>query len=384
MEKSAVQLVDDIVLQAIAQNASDIHAEPSSAGLVVKFRIDGTLHEYCLIDQRSALEVVARIKVLARLDVAEKRLPQDGKWHVHVSDRIVDVRVATFPTLHGEKIALRILDNAHQLWSLASLGMDPSMLQEYKNLIDRSRGFVLVTGPTGAGKTTTLYATLLAVQSPEKNIVTLEDPIEYSIDGVCQAQVFSEIGFTFAKGLRSLVRQDPDVILVGEIRDRETAEVAINAALTGHLVLSSLHTNDAPSALIRLLDMGVEPFLLNAAMSGVLAQRLARRLCQACRTEVVPDQRMKDVLDRCALKIDRFFKAPGCSACNGCGFKGRIGIFELLVMTPALRELLRFDRHVDAIYAQAYTDGMRSLLHDGAEKVAQGLVSLEEMVRVLW
>lgn len=381
---SAVQLVEQILHQAFSARASDIHLETSPATMRVRFRVDGLLADHHSIALDLSLQVVARIKVLARLDVAEKRIPQDGKFSVSVSKGSMDLRVATFPGLYGEKVVIRILDRSAHTRTLNELGLSDQLYKQLATIVNRSSGFFLTTGPTGSGKTTTLYAILSLIQSPEKNVITLEDPIEYSIDGITQGQVLPEIGFTFARGMRALLRGDPDIIMVGEIRDKETADVAIQAALTGHFVLSTSHTNDAPGALMRLIDMGIPPFLINATLSGVLAQRLMRVLCVDCRYEHEPTCDERDFLNTCGVMITRSFKAAGCASCNGRGYKGRTGIFELLVMTQAVRELMAIQPSYDRIVKQCIADGMIPLRIDAAHKIDQGITSISELARAIW
>lgn len=383
-EQSVVSRVDALLHSAIEHCTSDIHLEPTHDELRIRFRIDGVL-----VDQQSfpadvSSSVIARLKILGNMDSAERRLPQDGKFHVMHDGNEVDIRVSTFPSLYGEKMVVRILDRSVQTIDLNHLGFEPTMLDAFKRLMQRHSGFFLVTGPTGSGKTTTLYATLSLLHNPEKNIVTLEDPVEYSLRGITQAQINLPVGFSFEKGMRSLVRQDPDIIMVGEIRDKITARIAIEAALTGHLVLSTLHTTDAPSAIMRLMDMGIEPFLINAALSGVLAQRLARKLCIACRQTRSATQEEKRMLKQYGLKdMDVIYEAHGCQACDNLGYKGRVGIFELLEISPALRALIIENPQFDAIYAQALRDGMKTLVNDGAHKVKEGIISLAEYARII-
>ena len=382
-EQSVVSRVDALLKDAIEHRASDIHLEPMRDELRVRFRIDGVL-----VDQQSfpvslSASIIARLKVLANMDSAERRLPQDGKFHAMHDGNEVDIRVSTFPCLHGEKMVVRILDRALQTINLNNLGFEPTMLDAFKRLMQRQSGFFLVTGPTGSGKTTTLYATLSLLHNSEKNIVTLEDPVEYSLLGITQAQINLPVGFTFEKGIRSLVRQDPDIIMVGEIRDKITARIAIEAALTGHLVLSTLHTTDAPSAIMRLMDMGIEPFLINAALSGVLAQRLARKLCSDCRQTRPATAEEKQLLKECGIDMDVVYEAHGCDACDNLGYRGRVGIFELLEISPELRSLIIKNPQFDEIYSQALADGMKTLVSDGAHKVKEGIISLAEYARII-
>ena len=385
-DQSVVQLVDDLLQAAINRFVSDIHLEPMHDQLRVRFRIDGVLFDQKVISQVPILQVIARLKVLAHMNIAKKRVPQDGKFQVSLpaasASQKIDVRVSTFPSLWGEKMVIRILDHRTHTISLDNLGFADDTLRQFKQLILRPNGLLLVTGPTGSGKTTTLYAALALLNSPEKNIVTLEDPIEYSLQGITQAQINPGVGFTFESGIRSVLRQDPDVLMIGEIRDKQTARIAIEAALTGHLVLSTLHTNDAPSAVMRLMDMGIEPFLINAALIGVLAQQLSRKICTECRTIVLPTEQEQQLVDRLQIKSD-LHQGKGCNACNHLGYKGRIGIFELLPISSSLRSLIVKQPVFDAIYAQAQADGMQTLLHDGRQKVKDGVISLPECARVI-
>src|SRR5579863_3653982 len=316
---SVIALVDDILHKAIARGVSDIHFEPTAQGLRVRFRVDGVLIDQPMLAHTLMAQVISRLKVLSQINIAERRMPQDGKFSIQYKGAPIDLRVSTFPSLFGQKVVVRILDRAQHMISLSSLGFEPSMLEAIQQLIHRPHGFFLVTGPTGSGKTTTLYAALSALNSSEKNIVTLEDPVEYNVDGVIQGHIHPEVGFTFEEGVRAILRQDPDIVMVGEIRDRQTAQIAIEAALTGHMVLSTLHTNDAPSAIMRLMDMGIEPFLINAAVSGVLAQRLARKICVQCRAESEPNEQEKNFLNRLGLVIPRIYAGTGCQACLNLG-----------------------------------------------------------------
>jgi type II secretory ATPase GspE/PulE/Tfp pilus assembly ATPase PilB-like protein len=382
-EQSVVSRVDALLQQAIECRASDIHLEPTRDELRVRFRIDGILIDQQPFSLSLSPSIVARLKILAHMDSAERRIPQDGKFHFICDGNEIDIRVSTFPSLYGEKMVVRILDRTMQTINLDNLGFELSMLQAFKKLMQRHSGFFLVTGPTGSGKTTTLYATLSLLHNSEKNIVTLEDPVEYSLCGITQAQINLPVGFTFEKGMRSLVRQDPDIIMVGEIRDKITARIAIEAALTGHLVLSTLHTTDAPSAIMRLMDMGIEPFLINAALSGVLAQRLVRKLCTECRCTRPATPQEKRMLKECGIDMDVVYESPGCASCDNLGYKGRVGIFELLEISPALRSLIIHNPQFDEIYNQAVADGMKTLQKDGAHKVKEGIISLAEYARVI-
>jgi len=382
-DESVVARVDALLKHAIEHRASDIHLEPTRDELRVRFRIDGILVDQQPFSASLTASIIARLKILANMDSAERRIPQDGKFHSMHAGNEVDIRVSTFPCLHGEKMVVRILDRMLQTINLDNLGFEPTMLDAFKRLMQRQSGFFLVTGPTGSGKTTTLYATLSLLHNSEKNIVTLEDPVEYSLRGITQAQINLPVGFTFEKGIRSLVRQDPDIIMVGEIRDKITARIAIEAALTGHLVLSTLHTTDAPSAIMRLMDMGIEPFLINAALSGVLAQRLARKLCADCRTKRPATAQEKKLLKQCGIDMNTVYEASGCASCDNLGYKGRVGIFELLEISPELRSLIINNPQFDEMYNQAVADGMKTLVKDGAHKVKEGIISLAEYARII-
>lgn len=382
-ENSVISIVDTLVNEAIVHRASDIHLESQANSLRVRWRIDGVLYDKETIDSLNMAQVLSRIKVLAQIDITEKRVPHDGKFKIVSDGHEIDLRVSSFPSIYGEKIVIRILDRAHHMIALENLGFSDTMLNSFKNLLNRSNGFFLVSGPTGSGKTTTLYAALSTLNSPEKNIITLEDPVEYSLDGVTQSQIHPEVGFTFAQGIRSLLRQDPDVVMIGEIRDQQTAQVAIEASLTGQVVLSTIHTNDAPSVLMRLIDMGIEPFLVNAAVSGVLAQRLARMICPACRVSVEPTTQDCALLKRLGAEPMVLYKGSGCEKCFNLGYRGRVGIFELLPITPELRTLVMQRPSLDAIMEQAYESGMQPLIADGLQKLKNGSITLQELVRTL-
>jgi type II secretory ATPase GspE/PulE/Tfp pilus assembly ATPase PilB-like protein len=382
-DQSVVARVEALLNDAIEHRASDIHLEPTRDELCVRFRIDGVLITQKPFSASLSASIIARLKVLANMNIAERRVPQDGKFHVMHAGNEIDVRISTFPCLYGEKMVIRILDRMVQTISLDSLGFEPAMLDVFKRLMQRHSGFFLVTGPTGSGKTTTLYAALSLLNNPEKNIATLEDPVEYSLAGINQAQINVPAGFTFEKGIRSLVRQDPDIIMVGEIRDKITARIAIEAALTGHLVLSTLHTTDAPSAIMRLMDMGIEPFLINAALSGVLAQRLVHKLCVDCRQQRTATAEEQNLLQSLGIDTTMVYESSGCVSCDHLGYKGRVGIFELLEITPELRSLIIMSPQFDEIYNQALADGMKTLASDGAHKVKEGIISLADYSRII-
>ena len=381
-EASVVKLVNEILEEAINERASDIHIEPYEHDLKIRYRIDGVLTNTNVPPQirRFQAAIISRIKILANMNIAEKRLPQDGGFKVKFKGREIDLRVSVIPTAFGEGVVLRILDKQKSLVSLQDLGMGPRVLELFTHLINQPHGIILVTGPTGSGKTTTLYAALSAIVSDEIKILTIEDPVEYFLEGVNQVQVLPKIGLTFAHALRSFLRHDPDVILVGEIRDVETAEVAINASLTGHLVFSTLHTNDAVTAATRLLDMGIEPFLISSSVEGVMAQRLVRRICPDCKEEYEPDP--------AALPADfqyepgrKLYRGKGCRRCLNKGYLGRVGIFELLVMNEELREVIVQRGSAGKLLEVARRHGLSLLREDGFEKVRQGLTTVEEVVR---
>lgn len=378
-----IQLVDAVICKAIERRTSDIHCEPTEQGLRIRYRIDGVLYDAELIALAKMAHFLARLKVLANLDITERRIPHDGKFMVMHAGYPIDIRVSTFPSVCGEHIVIRILDRSRAFLTLEQLGLNEAMQKACAKLFAQSSGFFLVTGPTGSGKTTTLYAALAAINDPGKHVITLEDPVEYQVPGVTQGQIQTEAGFTFEKGMRAILRQDPDIIMVGEIRDIQTARIAIQAALTGHLVLSTLHTIDAASVIVRLIDMGIEPFLITAALTGVIAQRLARSLCSECRYERVPTAEENQILERFKVKLDHVYTAPGCQACFGLGYKGRVGIFELLVMTPELRCLIIKNASADTLRACLAAQAMKTLIDDGIDKVRRGMLSVHECVRVV-
>jgi type IV pilus assembly protein PilB len=384
-----VRLVNSVLFQAAEDGASDVHFEPQEDSLVVRFRVDGVLHEMQRIPKRLTPGVTTRLKVLAKMDIAERRKPQDGRISLNAAaaGRMLDIRVATLPTVEGEKLVMRLLDKSRKPPTLTELGLSEDMRAQLSGLITRPTGALLVTGPTGSGKSTTLFACLNQINRPEINIITVEDPVEYRMPGANQVQINNRAGMTFAAALRSILRSDPDVVMVGEIRDGETAKISIEAALTGHLVLSSLHTNDAPGALTRLNEMGVEPFLTGAAVSGVLAQRLARKLCTHCcemYSPSVDELLAARVSSDVAASVDgmAFYRKRGCPRCNQTGYKGRIGIFQLLAMTEDLSALAAKKASREEIERAALSTGMNTIWDDGLAKVAAGLTSVEELARV--
>ncbi len=380
---SPVELVDTIIAQAIDWGASDIHLESMEEGLRVRLRIDGVLFDCGDIDKKVMSQVISRVKVLAHIDLTKQRIPHDGKFRIQHKSKPIDFRVSIFPSVYGQKAVIRILDRSNTMIDLDHLGFEPHVLAKFRTLLHKPQGFLLVTGPTGSGKTTTLYAGLAELNNPEKNIITLEDPVEYHLDGIVQGNIHPESGFTFAKGMRALLRQDPDIALIGEIRDQETARTAIEAALTGHLVLSTLHTNDAPGTIMRLMDMGIEPFLINASITGVLAQRLIRTICSGCVVSYGPSDEEKFMLECWGDEMPVLFRGTGCDTCAGRGYKGRVGIFELLTLTNGMRSRIVKNPDFDAIGIQARKDGMQTLLQDGLSKVRAGIVSLDELARVV-
>ena len=379
-EAPIIRLVNFLIMQAVKERASDIHLEPGDGILRTRLRIDGVLREIAGPPVHLHAAVASRIKVLAKLDIAEKRKSQDGRFRLKMEDKEIDLRVSTVPTQFGEKVAMRLLDPSSARLSLEQLGLDGPMRVQVERLIRLPHGILLVTGPTGSGKTTTLYAALSLINSVDKNIMTIEDPVEYQLPGVNQVQVNPKAEVTFASSLRSFLRQDPDVIMVGEIRDRETAEIAIQAALTGHLVFSTLHTNDAASSITRLIEMGVEPFLVASSVVGVVAQRLVRVICPACRAPYHPTPDLAGELG--LQERAELFRGMGCAACRQSGYKGRIGIFELLPMTEAVKNLVVSKAPAHAIHEAAIKDGMRTLREDGVAKALAGVTSIEEVVRV--
>jgi general secretion pathway protein E len=381
-EAPIIKLVNHVFAQAVKSQASDIHIEPYQQHLQVRFRLDGVLHNVLSPPRRLHAAIVSRIKVMARLDIAEKRLPQDGRMEVKIGERLVDVRVSSLPTAFGERVVLRLLEKSGKLLSLGEIGLTSAALAEMKRLLQLSHGIILVTGPTGSGKTTTLYAALSHINSPDKNILTIEDPIEYQMDGIGQMQVNPKINLTFAGGLRSMVRQDPDVILVGEIRDRETAEIAIHAALTGHLVFSTLHTNDAASAVTRLTDMDIEPFLVSSAVQAIIAQRLVRVLCPHCKEPYEPEEAQWNELGTTKDVAGPIFRAKGCEKCLETGYRGRTGIYEFLRLTESIKGLVLQTSDSNQISKAARQEGMVSLRQDGIQKVIEGKTTVSEVLRV--
>jgi general secretion pathway protein E len=379
-----IKLVNMILFEAVKQQASDIHLQPYETRLVVRFRVDGVLANAFDLPKKLQDEVVSRIKVMARMDIAEKRLPQDGRATVQLGERLIDLRIASLPTSFGERVVIRLLDKSARLYQLNELGMDQALVAQFRRLICVEHGLVLVTGPTGSGKTTTLYAALLELNHLEKNVLTLEDPIEYQLEGISQTQVNTRKQMTFASGLRNVLRQDPDIIMVGEIRDHETATMAIQSALTGHLVFSTLHTNDAASAVTRLLDLGIEPYLVASSLVGVLAQRLVRKVCSQCgqATPLSAEEALSLQLGPSRLESAQPQRGKGCPRCMSTGYRGRVGVFECLSVDDALRQIIHDRRPVSAIKTHAIARGMKTLHDDGVTKVLAGLTTSDEVLRV--
>jgi type IV pilus assembly protein PilB len=381
-DASVIQLVHRIITEAVERGVSDIHFEPQDGDMRVRYRIDGVLRDAAIIPEASVPAVASRVKILSDLDIAERRIPQDGRISLELDDKHIDLRVATLPAAFGENIVMRILDSSKALIAMETLGMLPQALERFTKAIAQSHGAVLVTGPTGSGKSTSLYAALNLLNTVEKNIITIEDPVEYQLDGITQVQTNPRAGLTFSSGLRSMMRADPDIIMVGEIRDRETAQIAIEAALTGHLVLSTLHTNDAPGAISRLIEMGIEPFLVGSAVDCVVAQRLARLLCEECkrRTTITSDVMRANGFN-VGLDLEAY-EPVGCARCGGSGYKGRIGLYEVMWVSETIRGLAVAREPSENIAHAAVHEGMMRLREDGLEKVRRGLTSIAEIARV--
>jgi general secretion pathway protein E len=381
-EAPIIKLVNLFITRAVESRASDIHIEPFEDELKIRYRIDGVLSDVESAPKRLQAAIVSRIKIMAKLNIAERRLPQDGRIRLRVGEHEIGLRVSTIPILHGESVVMRILDTESIVIDLDVLGFLTGVLKTFNQLIKKPNGIILVTGPTGSGKTTTLYGALDKINAPDKKIITVEDPVEYQLKGINQIQVKPQIGLHFANTLRHIVRQDPDVIMIGEIRDLETAEIAIQSALTGHLVLSTLHTNDAPSAITRLLDMGVENFLLSATIRGIMAQRLVRTICPSCKEEITSSEQVQE-LKALGVESDTIlYRGRGCEECTHTGFMGRLGIFELLVIDDDIRKLILKKADEREIRETARKNGMQTLLEDGLEKIRMGVTTLSEIFRV--
>lgn len=376
-----IKLVNQLILEAIRDKASDIHLEQQKQSMKTRYRIDGMLHDVSTIPKSMRLAVVSRIKIMADLDIAERRLPKDGRIQISLGAREIDLRISTFPTIYGEKLVLRILDKGKNPLDLSELGLSTENLQRFRMLVGKPNGLILITGPTGCGKTSTLYAALRTVNSRERNIITLEDPVEYEIADINQGQVNPQAGLTFASGLRSILRQDPDIIMVGEIRDLETAELVTRAALTGHLVFSTMHTMDAPGAITRLIDIGVEPFLIRSNVIGIIAQRLVRKICPHCKERYSPPASLLEEAGWANKKDLELYKGKGCKQCRHTGYKGRIGVFEVLVLNENIQELITSKSPTSRITQAARQSGVKSMFEDGLEKIAAGITTIEEVLR---
>jgi general secretion pathway protein E len=383
-EAPIIKLVNHIIFQAVKRGASDIHIEPFEKEVRVRYRIDGVLHEVFSPPKRIQAALASRIKIMANLNIAEKRMPQDGRIEIRVADKPIELRTSVLPTVYGEKIVMRLLDKSRTFGQLSSIGLDKRDYDVIEHSMHQPNGIILLTGPTGSGKTSTLYSILSELNKPDVNIVTVEDPVEYQMNGVSQVQVNDKIGRTFAIALRSILRQDPDIIMIGEIRDQETAQIAIQSSLTGHLVLSTIHTNNAPATITRLIDMGLEPFLISSTITCVVAQRLVRKLCEKCKK---PYQPSLDVLQSIGMtekeaKDITFYEAVGCHECSETGYKGRIAIFEVMEMTPGIAELTKERADAQVIRQQAVKDGMTLLVQDGIKKIKKGLTTIDEVLSV--
>ncbi|MEK6733167.1 MAG: type II secretion system ATPase GspE [Candidatus Omnitrophota bacterium] len=379
-----IKLVNVIIEEALKRRASDIHVEPLENKFRIRYRIDGVLHEIPGPPKRLQGSIISRLKIMAGMDIAEKRLPQDGRIKISLENKELDLRVSSLPAIHGESVVMRILDKTGFMVGLEDMGFLPENKKDFERLVNLPNGMVLVTGPTGSGKTTTLYATLSHINQKERKVITIEDPVEYQLDGINQVQVKPQINLTFASGLRSMLRQAPDIIMVGEIRDLETAEIAVQSALTGHLILSTLHTNDAAGAITRLVDMGIKPYLVASTVQCVLAQRLVRTICSSCRESYKPNNEEIEILllkDE-QLKDFELFRGKGCPLCNNTGYKGRMGIFELLILNDAVREMVLENAPSTEICKKARQTGMRTLKEDGIEKIKLGYTTIEEVLRV--
>jgi len=384
IDQPIIMAANKIITEAVERKASDIHIEPYENELVIRYRIDGILYEAMVLPKVVTPALISRVKIMSNLRIDEKRVPQDGRIHMKIANRELDIRVSTVPAMDGESVVMRLLDRSRLKLSLTDMGFDPRDLERYNQVIARPNGILLVTGPTGSGKSTTLYATLNVLNEPSRKIVTVEDPVEYKLKGVIQIQTHATVGLTFATALRAFLRQDPDVMMVGEIRDRETATIAIESALTGHLVLSTLHTNDSVGAITRMMDMGVEPFLISSTVAGILAQRLVRTICPKCKEPAPRYPELMKLFKEHGFSEEEIqvSKGRGCRACDNLGYKGRIGVYELLTVTDAFRELIVARATASKLLEQARADGMKLLYEDGLAKVARGLTTYEELCRV--
>ncbi|MDG5786865.1 GspE/PulE family protein [Evansella sp. AB-P1] len=382
VDSPMVKLVNQLLLRAVQERASDIHLDPQENKVIVRYRVDGVLRTERNLPKHMQNMLVARVKIMANLDITESRIPQDGRIKVNIDFHPIDLRISTLPTVYGEKVVMRILDMGNSLNNLDKLGFSPKHYDQLTSMLKEPTGIILITGPTGSGKSSTLYASLNRLNSEEVNIITVEDPVEYQLEGINQIQVNTKVGMTFANGLRSILRQDPDIIMVGEIRDSETAEIAVRASLTGHLVLSTIHTNDAISTIDRLIDMKIEPFLLAASLSGIISQRLVRKICRDCRKEQELTVREREIFTRRGLEVEKVYKGDGCPTCNMTGYRDRIAIHEVLVLDETVKKMIMNDKSIHAIREYMTKQGMTFLVDDGLLKVKQGLTTTEEVLRV--
>lgn len=382
-EAPIVKLVNQLLLSAVQQRASDVHFDAQETKVIIRFRIDGLLKTERVLPKHMQNVLVARIKIMANIDITETRIPQDGRIKVNLDFHPVDLRVSTLPTVFGEKVVMRILDLGASINDINKLGFNKVHLNRFNEMIEKPTGIVLITGPTGSGKSSTLYASLNRLNKEEVNIITVEDPVEYQLEGINQIQVNTKVGMTFAAGLRAILRQDPDIVMVGEIRDTETAEIAVRASLTGHLVLSTVHTNDSVSTVTRLIDMGLEPFLVASSLSGVVAQRLVRRICRDCRQDVAPTEREKHIFANRGMKVTSVSRGKGCPTCNMTGYKGRLAIHEILVVDEMMKKMIMNNRSINDIKEYAVQAGTIFLIDDGLLKVKQGVTTTEEILRVV-
>ncbi|WP_100373644.1 GspE/PulE family protein [Bacillus sp. FJAT-45037] len=378
-----VKLVNQLLLRAVQERASDIHIDTQETKVVVRYRVDGILKNERVLPKHMQKVLIARLKIMANLDITESRIPQDGRIKVNLDFHPVDLRVSTLPTVYGEKVVMRILDLGAAINDLSKLGLNKIHLKLFMELIEKPTGIVLITGPTGSGKSSTLYASLNRLNSEEVNVITVEDPVEYQLEGINQIQVNTKVGMTFAAGLRAILRQDPDIVMVGEIRDTETAEIAVRASLTGHLVLSTVHTNDSISTITRLVDMGLEPFLVASSLSGVVAQRLVRRVCRDCKEDVTPTEREKEIFATRGMKVQQVNRGTGCPTCNMTGYKGRLAVHEILVIDETIKKMIMNNKSIQDIKSYAIKKGTIFLIDDGLLKVKQGLTTTEEILRVI-
>lgn len=381
-DSAIVRLVNQIITNAVIQRASDIHIDPQEVDVKVRYRVDGVLRTERELPKYMQNVLIARIKIMGNLNITENRIPQDGRIKMEVNHKPVDIRLSTLPAVHGEKVVMRVLDLGNVLSDIRKIDFTVDNLEKYQTMIEKPNGIILITGPTGSGKSSTLYATLNHLNSEDVNIITVEDPVEYELYGINQVQVREEVGMTFATGLRSILRQDPDIIMVGEIRDFETAQITTRASLTGHLVLSTLHTNSSVAAITRLMDMGIEPFLIASSLNGVVAQRLVRRVCRDCAHDVLPTEREKEIFENAGIEVAILRKGSGCSNCGGTGYRGRIAIHEVLPIDEEIRKLIMNSSSSGEIFNYAHNKGMLFLVHDGLLKAAQGLTTTAEVLRV--